>query len=213
MKTTLLSILLLSGIFCYSQGNRKEQRIREFERIEIQDHLEPEIGDLVTYKFSLDYHSRIRSILLETLSERLTIRMVVLPSFSPEYVISLDIIGDDYLVTKIELDSNLWYSTHPEQVKKSITTKIIKPELADSLLSLYILALSRTKYPDEPMIIADGTRYHFAAGTPSGLRTATKHSPRTGTRIAQLVYITEKLIGNFDENELIKEIEELKERI
>ena len=139
--------------------------------------------------------------------------MIVLPSFSPEYVISLDKIGDDLLVTKIELDSNLWYSTHPEQIKTSITTKIIKPELADSLLSLYVLALSKTKYPDQPRITTDGTRYHFAAGTPYGLRTATKHSPRTGTRIAQLVFITEKLIGNFDENELINEIERLKERI
>jgi len=213
MKFTLLSIFLLSGIFCFSQSKRKEQRIREIERIELQDHLEPERGDLVTYKFLLDYHSRIRSILLDTLSERPIIRMVVLPSFSSEYVISIDMIDNDYLITKIELDSNIWYSKHPEQIKKSITTKIIKPELADSLSSLYVLALSKTRYPDKPILISDGTRYHFAARGPYGIQTATKHSPRTGTRIAELVHLTEKLMNNFDEIELINEIEKLKKRL
>lgn len=218
MKSTLSIYLYLIAILGYSQEStesRKERMIRtRNEQIEAQDHLEPEQGDLTAYDFSLEYHSNVRSYLLKSLSDRPIVRMVVLPSFTPEYVISLDQIGDDYYqVTKIEMDSNIWYSRNPEEIKRSVKTKMINSEIADSLSSLYLIALSKTKYPAEPMIYTDGINYHFAAVANFGVHTATKHSPRQGTRIAQLVEITLKLMTEFDEDEFFSEIEALKDRL
>lgn len=213
IKTPLLSCLLLSGVLCYSQESRKEQRIRERnERIEQQDHLEPEQGDLVDYKFSLDYHTQIRSILLDSLGDKPIIRMIVLPSFSPEYVISLEKVENKYIVTRVTLDSSVWYSKDYSRIKRRFATKTISSELSDSLSALYLLALSKTRYPDRPLIFTDGISYHFAAKAHFGIHTATKHSPIKGTRIAQLVQLTEKLMDAFIEKDLMCEIELLKAR-
>jgi hypothetical protein len=214
MKFTFLSILLLTGKLSYSQEGIREQRIREWnEQIEQQDHLEPEQGDFVAYKYSLDYHAQIRSTLLDTLSDWPIIRMVVLPSFSPEYVISIDKIGNNFMVTKINLDSSIWYSENPEQIKRSIVTKLITDELANSFSSLYLLALSKTRYPSESLMGNDGTNYHFAAEANFATHTGTKWSPREGTRIAEMVKLTEKLMDEMSESELINAVDKLKKRM
>jgi len=136
-----------------------------------------------------------------------------MPSFHPEYVISLDKENDKYLLTKIELDSSIWYSRFPEKIHKSFTIKMINPELADSLSSLYVAALSKTRYPTNPIIYNDGIRYHFAAKANFGIYTATKHSPAKGTRIAQLIELTLKLMTDFKEAEVFNEIHTLKQRL
>ncbi|MEP1069031.1 MAG: hypothetical protein ABJG99_09800 [Crocinitomicaceae bacterium] len=183
------------------------------------DHLEPVDSYFDYYEYRIDYHNKIRLFLLDTLNKRPMIRMVVLPSFSSEYVINLEELNGTFIVTKVIADTSIWYSQNPDYVQNpeelvvKIETRTISKSLAEKVSDLFETAMNQTQYNNDGIIGTDGTSYYFTATGSFGWRTATKWSPREGTKINELIRITETLISNeLEEAELTEEIENLKSR-
>jgi hypothetical protein len=55
----------------------------------VQDHLEPEPGILSQPRWQWDYAQRLREVLLEGATGNHLARMVCLPSFEPEWVVTV----------------------------------------------------------------------------------------------------------------------------
>ncbi|MCV9386188.1 hypothetical protein [Reichenbachiella ulvae] len=214
MKAFLTTLVLVSVIWnSYGQTGRIEGESwsNYVERTAIEsDHLEPVDSYFDYFKYEIDYKNKIRSFLLDTLNKRPLARLLVLPSFTSEYVINLENIEGTYVVTKVSVDRSIWYAENPDDIKIIISERSISKTLADKIDNLFETALDQTKYKNNGMMGTDGTTYYFTSIGNSGRRTATKWSPRKGTKINQLIGITEALtLRNLNEDQLIDEIDKL----
>src|SRR5947209_8732059 len=92
-----------------------------------QDHLEPEEGLLAADDLHWNYAKRIRDVLLKDAASDYQARMVCLPSFEPEWVVT--VVREDgprrddpghYFVEYVAVDKQLW----PPGNKASQTAKV-----------------------------------------------------------------------------------------
>ena len=177
----LILIIFLINISSYAQ---------------IEDHLNPENGVYNNYDFNLNYEIKIRKVLLSKLSEYPTLRFLVIPSFTPPYVMDLVENKGKYTIVLLKCNMKVWNNENWEKIKlKEKFVEISKVD-AEQLLELYNLAVSETKYPKKERKMYDGIEYHFSLSTKSGKT----RSPNNKTKIGKLVTVSKDIVKLIENN-------------
>ncbi len=140
-----------------------------------QDHLEPEDGILDMDEEDWDYTKRLRTILLKDADYYHQARMVCLPSFAPEWVVSV-VRHDEGLLTP---DAQLTYFVEYAVAEKSLSgegpfgdVKVRKSrasidrKTAETVQEVWRLMLRGVRYPDKDRDGLDGETYRFSRGVP-----------------------------------------------
>lgn len=138
-----------------------------------QDHLEPEEGMLNLSKMEWDYGQRLREVLLKDAADYHLARMVCLPSFQPEWVVTVvredpkDFDGPHtYYVECVVAERKLFPPKKSQGVKARKARAPIDGETAESLNQVWRRMLRTPRYPKEPGLGADGVDYHFSRFVP-----------------------------------------------
>lgn len=195
---------------------------------EEEDHLWPETGILEAFDFSFEYHSKIRKLLFDGLSDSPEIQLAIIPSFTPEEVLNVefDKKTESYYMNYHICKENIWFHHNWEEIKVQKYRKKINTASAKLLKSLFIEAIygtrhpASTKYPTRVTVRNDGTNYYFSVEN-YGKRSGRTWSPGKESKMGRLVAIGQELtelvknddeIINFDDS-LITKIENLKKEL
>jgi hypothetical protein len=140
-----------------------------------QDHLEPEAGNLNTPDYAWDYSKRLRDVLLKDAASYHLARMVCLPSFETEWVVT--VVREDgkdlddphtYFVEYVGAESKLFRSKDSDDIKVKKARAGLDPDTAEFLNTTWRRLLRRTRYPKDPGLGlgTDGVSYHFSRYVP-----------------------------------------------
>jgi hypothetical protein len=138
-----------------------------------QDHLEPEEGILNQPEWQWDYAKRLRDVLLKDAASYHLARMVCLPAFEPEWVVTVvreD--GEDfdaphsYYVECVGAEKKLFRQRDAESLTVKKSRAPLDRETAESLNKTWRRMLRRTRYPGNSGLGADGVSYHFSRYVP-----------------------------------------------
>ena len=165
------------------------------ECIAQSDHLESSNSIFDIYDFQFEYYSYVRNILFDGMTDMPEIRFLALPSFSPEYVVSIEKDEDEnhYLVYHIGKES-IWYSEKKDKIKVEKVKREIGSESAALIKELFIEALKDTRQVEGMNQGLDGVNYFFSVSD-WGPKTGTIWSPDDGTNMRELVNIGNELIS------------------
>jgi hypothetical protein len=193
------------------------------------NHLIPESGIFNAPNFQIEYYSKVRKILFQGMDFRPIIRLVILPSFSPESVLEVEFnrsTNKMYVVYQIaeEMIANNpnWEQTKLKSIKKEITN-----ESAKFIQRLFQAAVAGIKESDDEQITqvgdnytltvkhvgVDGENYFFTANVPIP-KTGTTWSPPTESKMGRIVNIGLEVINLArNEKEPIEFDSKLKEKM
>lgn len=160
------------------------------------DHLEPEAGYFADFNFRHDYYPHIRNYLLKNLSQNPVARLLVLPTFSPEYVISIekDPRRENYFLVYAEAQENIYQKPAKEGILVTMHRIPIGKDLALQMNRLYMTAIAQVSYRRNQAWGVDGTTFHFTAySVGAGVRSGYTWSPQRGSRMHDLIEITQLL--------------------
>jgi hypothetical protein len=175
-----------------------------------QDHLEPERGMLNQSRIQWDYGQRLREVLMKDASLYHLARMVCLPAFEEEWVVTVvredpkDLDGPHtYYVECIAAERKLFPPKTSQGVMARKARASIDGETAESLNQVWRRMLQTPRYPTEAGVGADGAQYHFSRFLPlidcgrpdplGGWEEGTIWSPDEESSCGQLVAIGERL--------------------
>ncbi|MEM6524696.1 MAG: hypothetical protein AAF693_12915 [Bacteroidota bacterium] len=215
MAKALLGVLInfLIILTCHSQWNEDLESF-DLSLMKVEsDFLEPVDSYFNLRDHEFDYYQNIKSLLLVNLSESPLARMIVLPSFEREYVISIDEKDNVYSLNFVIASSSIWHTQKSETISPISTSKIIPCELAEKIQQLFELSINNARYVKGGGAGVDGTTYFFSTTTKGFTRTAQKWSPYEGTKIFELIELAESMINaEVDQEKLTKRIEILRSR-
>lgn len=162
------------------------------------DHLLPATGLLSGYPFQDKYYPEVRETLYAGLDLNPVARLVVLPSFQPEYVLSIDQKGNKYFLIHNQAQKSIWSASQAQgspKVEVEAKSVEISKETATTVGELFNTALDQVRYPAPVMSIrGDGTTYTFIAfRAGNGIRAGETWSPSVKTKMATLVAVAESL--------------------
>ena len=160
------------------------------------DHLLPAKGLLAGYSFQDKYYPKVRETLCAGLDLNPVARLVVLPSFQPEYVLSIDQKGNKYFLIYNQAQKSIWSALQAQgspKVEVEAKSVEISKETATMVGDLFNTALDQVRYPAPVMSIrGDGTTYTFIAfRAGNGIRAGETWSPSAKTKMATLVAVAE----------------------
>ncbi|MBJ6108862.1 hypothetical protein JAO73_07575 [Hymenobacter sp. BT523] len=165
-----------------------------------KDHLLPSDGYFTSFAHERAYYPRVREVLCAGLTDTPVAQVVVLPSFTPEYVLSLEERAAKYYLTYRICETSVWASLQDKSqppVSVKTTTVELNPPAAQAVASAVAQAISQTHYPEPSTSRSlgfDGTTYdfsHFQLGV--GLQGGQTWSPRAGTKMSDLVALVTTL--------------------
>lgn len=175
------------------------------------DNLEPEEGifSISSAKDLDDYYGIVRKVLLRGMEydedRRIgdnLLRIIVLPSFAHEYLLSVDRVEANTILTYQSPKQILWSYPGIDPKSDTVTCNRIQinfdAALASQIQQLFILAISQVRYPDvvpgRISIGLDGTNYHFMTyRRESGLMSGRIWSP-DGPKLKGLVEVSDWLV-------------------
>jgi hypothetical protein len=190
--------VLLLGCFVGLSGNPCRCQAQQ-----VEDHLQPLTGYFASYNFQHAYYSKVRETLYTGLTATPLIRIVVLPSFAPEYGLYLEKKEGNYLLTYRVCKTNMWsalaFFTEKPKQNTSVATDTKVVELSEPLVKALRQALStaigQTRYPaPSNSQHSDGTTYVFEAFVEGlGAAGGQTWSPRSATKMGALVSLVTNL--------------------
>lgn len=158
------------------------------------DHLEPVESIFDEYDYRFVYHSDIRKILMNGMSDIPEVRFLIIPSFATEEVVAIEKEDENYFIIHHRMTKSIWYTDENKEDIKVQKTKVqISKSDAQLYIDLFKVAMSKRKYPVEMNFGNDGNNYYFSVYD-SPLKTGTVWSPRKGTKMKELVDIGNSLI-------------------
>jgi hypothetical protein len=164
------------------------------------DHLEPARNLFSLYKHEQDYYPFIAKHLLNDLSDVPIARMLMLPSFSSENVLSIESAdnGKTYKAIFKICKESIWYKKNRNAIEVTRYEEPIDTSLVNLIGNVFQVVTSETMYPPvgvPPSTGLDGTTYYFSsfAGL-GGMRAGTVWSPSPGTKMNALVEFGEVII-------------------
>ena len=181
-----------------------------------QDYLQPSAGFFEgnNSERAYPYHKAVRDNLYAGLRNQLTVRIVVLPSFLPEYLIALERAYTNYQLVFRTFDKSIWSSLDEQSgvlkpVKRVEWKQNISRDLGERLAEFFFVTISEARYPPVEYITlpdgkrkmatsvyADGVTYQCVASVPgSAARSGRVYSPAAGSGMEKLVGLIE-LMGN-----------------
>ena len=188
-----------------------------------EDHLEPTDGYFNMYGFLHDYYPFIYEHLIKDLSDNPVARMLMLSSFSPENVVSIESADSEeksYKVIFKECKENLWYKENKNTIEVTAYEQDIDTATVNLVRKVFKKVFFKTSYYDNNLMGPDGVRYIFTGFVlDSGIRTGEVWSPDEGTKMDELVGLGESLIrlakANNDDDRLKfnKEIKDKGQRL
>lgn len=139
--------------------------------VSAQDHLIPDIPYIIGVN---DYSIKLKDIFKKGFTENVLLRVLVLPSFSPEYMVGIRKTDISYEVFLIETCYIIWgYKEHNElnickdfsngdasNIRKS--RKEITKQLSLRLVDVWKESLLNVKHMKKPPLILDGTHFHLS---------------------------------------------------
>jgi hypothetical protein len=138
-----------------------------------QNHLEPEEGILNELEFRWEHRKRIREVLLKGAAFYHVARMVCIPAFRPEWVVTVvqeeaedADTPDSYYVEYVAVDKKLFPPNANEKLTVKKERAVLARETAEALNTTWRRILRSTRYSRNPRIGADGVGYHFSRGVP-----------------------------------------------
>jgi hypothetical protein len=183
-----------------------------YPAVQAQDHLEPEEGILEMDEDSWDYSKRLRTILLKDAATYHLARMVWLPSFAPESVVTVVrhdegfLTPDDQLTYFVEyavVEKPLWGAENVRAVKVKKSRANLDRKTAEAVQEVWRLMLRTVRYPDKHRDGLDGETYRFSRGVPlldrgrpslvGGFEHGQIWTPDAGSMTRELVAIGESL--------------------
>ena len=164
------------------------------------DHLEPAKDfskyDSITGGILYNYYNPLFDILLADLSKTPLARYLVLPSFTAEYVLSIEKdTNEKYKLTTHICSDNFWYSKDKKAITIKTKEKTIEADFAIKIKELFDKFTGQIKEPPtNNSARVDGTSYYFTTTNSSGqLITGKTWSPDKGTNMRKLVQICEDI--------------------
>jgi hypothetical protein len=161
---TLRAIVILILFVTYGVGARA------------QDHLEPEEGSLSERDWHRDYVNKLSQVLLKDAPDYYVARMVCLPSFEPEWVVTIDReceggFEDDhphsYFVECAKAKKQIWNQKSIEKIEVSRVKAPLDRKTAEAVFEVWRRMLHATRYPPEGAGLGtDGEVYHFSRQLP-----------------------------------------------
>lgn len=159
------------------------------------NHLEPVRSIFDNYDYQFEYYTKVRKVLFEGLSGTHEIRFQVMPSFTPESVLEIEVDDETnkyYLVYHI-CEEKIWNNENWDKVKVIKYKTEIEKESVDLVKSLFEVTISQTRYPVEFNGGSDGETYYFSVFN-FGIKSGRVWSPSKGTKMDKLVNIGNELI-------------------
>ncbi len=175
-----------------------------------QDYFQPSGGFFEGSRHATPYHKAVRDSLFIGLRNTPTVRVVVLPSFSPEYLIAVERYLTAYQLIFRTFDKSIRTSLDEKTgvmkpIKRAEWRRDISRDLGERLAEFFFLTTSEARYPpveyitfpDGRKVIArsigvDGTTYQCVASVVgSDVRSGKIYSPREGSKMARLVGLIE----------------------
>ena len=152
------------------------------------DHLEPVGGIFDVYDFQFEYYSRVRKVLFEGLTDAPEIRFQVMPSFTAEHVLDIEVNRelDQYYLVFHSCEKMIWDNEEWEKVKVKKYRKAIDEKSVDLIRSLFDLAISQVKFPEEEIVGLDGTKYYFSIRK-YGMKSGVIWSPHEESKMSKLI--------------------------
>lgn len=143
-----------------------------------QEHLEPGIS-LFSNGVLYDYHRMVINGFGEAFDQKVHARVIVMPSFMPEYAIGLQEDNGAYRLFRLAPEVRYWgvyqagefgagrnsrddlsSQEEPEAAIKTCEREITS-DLATSILEVWEAMLLKTKYTKSDVVHTDGVGYHF----------------------------------------------------
>lgn len=155
------------------------------------DYLEP-VRDFSSYKGELgEYYHNAFTLLNTGFNARPHARFSVLPSFSPEYALSVETKNGKYYLLSNTLSQSCWQADKDRIKVISRSVAIDKP-LYQWMGELFLLVTSQIQDLDGSTAGLDGSTYYFASTSGNGkIALGEKWSPNRGTRMERLVQVCE----------------------
>ncbi|WP_375447277.1 hypothetical protein [uncultured Fibrella sp.] len=197
-----------------------------------QDHLTPSIGFFATNGPEQEYYKLLRENLLTGLSDRPMARVIVFPSFSPEYLVALEQDHLEYYLFFRTCSKSIWsIRSMPEPLTLIEKKTEISPELGKRLNEFLFVTISHARYPpieyisfqgQKPVMAfpmgVDGVTYRFVATMPdSDVRSGEIYSPEKGSLMARLVGVVDLMAsvakGAGKESDLAAAVEKLNKQL
>jgi hypothetical protein len=153
---TFLTYLLIFSYSCMSTGHA-------------QDHLEPEEGSLAEYDFEFEFYLNIKKYLVRDTDSKYAARMICLPSFSPEWVITLREAPDrgEWSLELNVAEEQFWTAKHHDRIRITKKTLPIDKTIAEKISRVWLAMLRSVRYPSASGDDAvDGVEYHFSRSMP-----------------------------------------------
>ncbi|PKA81963.1 hypothetical protein ATE92_0086 [Ulvibacter sp. MAR_2010_11] len=204
MKIKLL-IIIFGFLFCIPVVNAQN------------DNLEPVESIFDDYDFLFEYYSHVRKILMNGMSDYPEVRFLIIPSFSPEEVVSIAKENEVYFIVHHKMEKSIWY-TEKNKNKIQVQKKKVEISKPDVLLfkELFKQAIKNRKYPDKEIMGNDGVNYYFSVADAHPLKTGTVWSPKPGSkmdRLKEIGYALINLVKETDSGRIAKPNSELIEQI
>lgn len=174
MKKIVISLLLLFFSFHLSAQT---------------DYLEP-VKPLDTYPGELgEYYRNVFSLLSADFQPQPYARFIVIPSFSPEYAMSVEKKNGRYCLISNTLSRTYWQA-EKGTVKSEKKSVFISQSLYLSLGAIFRLATGQIQDLDGSSAGLDGVVYYFASTDSKGnILSGRKWSPKKGTLMERLVLV------------------------
>ena len=170
------------------------------------DLLEPATGFFSSYSHEDEYYPRVKKIFYDSLQYNPEARIIVMPSFSQEYLVSIDVKNRKTYLTYRIAKNQVWINKTKENLKCTEYKMELDNSIAKSLHELIFTATSKVKYPDQPISGSDGTTYIFIAfETGYGLRSGKTWSPPDCGKLHELIEIVDWLVDCAIKGELINQ--------
>ncbi len=138
-----------------------------------QDHLDPESGVVNAPDYRWDYAKKIRQVLLKDAAPYHLAAMACLPSFEPEWVVTLvrdeeknNAMKPSYYVEYVGAKALLHDRKDYLKVKVVKTRVKLFQETAEALNKTWREMMLTTRYPSQPVGGTDGVEYHFSRFVP-----------------------------------------------
>ena len=160
-----------------------------------KDHLEVPPHAFVTPGIINTYGISVQNILMKDANSRPYAGMVVLPSFEPEWMVTVAFPQNGWAeVQYIVVDKIIWANVNKDDIKQIIKKAQIPEDLAQEIKDVWTKMLFDVHYSRNPGLGLDGTVYYFIAfDEKAGPLIGTKWSPKEKSAAGQMVAIGDML--------------------
>ncbi len=163
-----------------------------------EDHLEPTEGYFSLYRHQYEYYPFIYKYLIKDLAWDPVARILTIPSFSGENVLSIERVGPEDKKFKViykTCKESIWYKKDKGSIEVLSFEKDIDSTTVELLRKIFEKVLADTRYNCKGRFGLDGVTYVFTGFSLGfGVRSGEIWSPANGTKMHDLIELGDLLI-------------------